>query len=83
MDTATIQAYDARAAEFADRYAAADLAPLHRLLLAHLPPRCRVLEIGCGTGRDAAFLASNGFRLVAADASAAMLKHLHDFSDIT
>jgi SAM-dependent methyltransferase len=45
----------------------------HRLLQAHLPPRGRVLEIGCGTGRDAAFLAAHGFRVVATDASAAML----------
>lgn len=73
MDTPTINAYDAHAAAFADRYASADVSSFHRLLLAHVPPRCRLLEIGCGGGRDAVFLASNGFRVVATDASAAML----------
>jgi SAM-dependent methyltransferase/SOS-response transcriptional repressor LexA len=73
MDTATLNAYETRAAEFAARYGAADLAPLHRLLLAHLPPAGRLLEIGCGTGREAAFLAEHGFTVIATDASAAML----------
>ena len=70
MDTATLNAYETRAAEFAARYGAADLAPLHRLLLVHLPPAGRVLEIGCGTGREAAFLAEHGFTVIATDAAA-------------
>ena len=73
MDPATLKAYETRAADFAARYAAADLAPLHRLLLAHLPPAGRVLEIGCGTGRESAFLAGHGFTVIATDASPAML----------
>lgn len=73
MDLSTLNAYDTRASDFAGRYAAADVSPLHRLLLAHLPPGGRLLEIGCGAGRDAVFLAEHGFAVVAADASAAML----------
>jgi SAM-dependent methyltransferase len=72
MDPSTLNAYDTRASDFAGRYAAADVSPLHRLLLAHLPPGGRLLEIGCGAGRDAVFLAKHGFAVVAADASAAM-----------
>ena len=73
MDTTTVNAYDTRAAEFATRYASADVADLQRLLLRYLPPAARVLEIGCGAGRDAAFLAENGFTVIATDASAKML----------
>lgn len=73
MDPRTVNIYDAAAAALAARYAAADVSAFHRLLRAHLPPRGRVLEIGCGTGRDAACLAAHGFRVVATDASAAML----------
>lgn len=67
MDSATLNTYETHAADFAARYAAADLAPLHRLLLAYLPPADRVLEIGCGTGREAAFLTKRGFTVIAAD----------------
>jgi SAM-dependent methyltransferase len=73
MDPSTLNVYDTRASDFAGRYAAADVSPLHRLLLAHLPTGGRLLEIGCGAGRDAVFLAKHGFDVVAADASAAML----------
>lgn len=34
----------------------------------------RVLELGCGTGEDACYLAERGLEVVATDASAAMLK---------
>lgn len=73
MDPRTVSAYDAHAPTLVARYASADVSSIHRLLLSHLPPRGRVLEIGCGGGRDAVFLASHGFRVVATDASAAML----------
>ena len=52
MDRQTVNAYDAKAAEFAATYAAADVTGLHRFLLRHLPaPPARVIEIGCGMGR--------------------------------
>lgn len=38
-----------------------------------LRPGCRVLEIGCGTGVDTAFLAAAGLRVVACDPSEEML----------
>ena len=37
------------------------------------PPGARVLELGCGTGEDAVWLASRGVAVVATDASEAML----------
>jgi phage repressor protein C with HTH and peptisase S24 domain/SAM-dependent methyltransferase len=73
MDTATVNVYDEHAAEFASRYAHADVTALHGLLLRYLVPGSRVLEIGCGSGRDAAFLAENGFAVTATDPSPAML----------
>ncbi len=40
---------------------------------AHLPPGSRVLDIGCGTGIDAAHLAARGDQVVATDWSPAMV----------
>jgi SAM-dependent methyltransferase/SOS-response transcriptional repressor LexA len=73
MDAATVNAYDRHAADFARRYAQADVTALQQLLLRYLVPGSRVLEIGCGPGRDAKFLAENGFEVTATDASAEML----------
>ncbi|MCK9303791.1 MAG: methyltransferase domain-containing protein [Bacteroidales bacterium] len=75
MDEITVNVYDTNADKFAAQYASADMAVVHRLLLWYLPPSARILEIGCGTGRDAAFLADNGFDVVATDASAEMMAH--------
>lgn len=46
------------------------LAALRRIL----PPPARILDLGCGPGRDAAFLREAGYRVVGLDATAAMLR---------
>jgi SAM-dependent methyltransferase len=43
-------------------------------LARHFPPGTRVLELGCGTGEDATWLAGRGVRVTATDASPAMLE---------
>ena len=45
----------------------------HEAFARWLAPGCRVLEIGCGTGIDTAFLAVAGLRVIACDPSQEML----------
>jgi SAM-dependent methyltransferase len=73
MDSVTVDRYNCHAADYVALYEGADMSTLHRLLLRYLPERCRVLEIGCGSGRDAAFLLSHGYDVTATDASQSML----------
>ena len=73
MDPATIQHYDRNADLLAKRYESAEVQAMHANLLRHLPANCPVLEIGCGSGRDAAFLLAHGFDVAAVDASAEMV----------
>lgn len=47
---------------------------VHVRLLAAFPPGSRILELNCGTGEDARFLAQRGRSVVACDASAEMLR---------
>ena len=49
-------------------------ARLQALLRARITPGDHVLELGCGTGRDARFLASIGAKVLATDGSAGMLR---------
>ena len=74
MDRATVGAYDAGAAAFAkdwhDQPAPADL---HALVKRFFRPG-RTADIGCGSGREVAFLAANGFDAVGYDASDALLE---------
>lgn len=50
------------------------LGAVERLLLPHLPPRGRILDLCCGTGRIAAALAEQGFRVTGIDGSTEMLR---------
>lgn len=73
MDEKTLHYYDVNAENLSQRYNSADLSNLHGLLELWLPPEGRVLEIGCGTGRDGLFMASLGCRLTAVDGSSSMV----------
>ena len=74
MTDRTISWYDEHAKGLSLRYNQADTEPLHALLRKWIPSGSSVLEIGCGSGRDAVFLASQGCRVTATDGSDAMLQ---------
>ena len=73
MDSRTLAAYDAAAAAFADTWhAQPPPADMHTLLRRHFRPG-PTADIGCGSGRDTAWLAANGFAATGYDASAGLL----------
>ncbi len=69
----TLSFYETRAAEVVAGYEAVDFSPVLQPVLEHLSPGDRVLELGCGSGRDAAVLLDRGCNVTATDASDAML----------
>lgn len=73
MNRPLFQFYTARAADLAERYESVDPARIHRVWRSHLPrPPATVMDVGAGTGRDAAWLANLGYEIVAAEPSAGM-----------
>lgn len=59
---------------------------VHTRLAARFPPGARALELGCGTGEDARWLAARGVHVTATDNSHAMLaiaRTKHDGSSVT
>ena len=54
---------------------------LKRFLDSGLVKPCRALELGCGTGTNAVFLAQSGFQVTAADLSEVALKQARDKSE--
>ncbi len=61
----TLGFYTKHSARFARRYESLDPEVIHAPWKDLLPPACRALDAGAGTGRDAAWLASLGYRVVA------------------
>ena len=80
MGHSTLNYYNQNALNAAERYESADVTQLHDFLSAGLKPGGRLLELGCGSGRDAAFMVRQGFHVLATDGCAAMVeqaKHHH------
>ena len=73
MDAPTLAAYDANAAGYAaDWLAQAPPEDMYALLREHFAPG-PTIDVGCGAGRDTAWLAANGFDARGVDASAGLL----------
>jgi SAM-dependent methyltransferase len=73
MDRRTILAYDAAAAAFADDWESQPPPEdLHALIRRFFAPGLTA-DIGCGSGREVAWLAANGFAAIGCDASDGLL----------
>ena len=71
---ASLPHYDQHAARLAAQYESLSFEAVHEGLLQLLPPAgATVLDVGAGSGRDAAWLADHGYEVVAVEPSAAML----------
>jgi SAM-dependent methyltransferase len=71
---ALIPHYEQHAARLADQYESLAFEDVHASLLDLLPPPgATMLDIGAGSGRDAAWLAAHGYDVVAVEPSDAML----------
>ncbi|MBL6459377.1 class I SAM-dependent methyltransferase [Belnapia sp. T6] len=70
----TIGYYDRNATRFAADTADLDMSALHDRFLRHLPPGGRILDAGCGVGRDALAFAEREYSVVAFDGSAEMVR---------
>ena len=75
MDRKTLAAYDTGAADFARHWhEQPPPADLHALVRRYFRPGGRTADIGCGSGREVAFLAASGFDAIGYDASDALLE---------
>jgi len=69
----TLSYYEKNAKHLSQRYESANVDNVHSLLLKTFPPKSHVLEIGCGSGRDASFMYRNGYDVLAIDGSKKMI----------
>jgi len=72
---ATIAYYDENAEAFVARTLNADLADAYRRFLIHIPDGGRILDAGCGSGRDTKYFIEQGYETVAIDASREMVRY--------
>lgn len=69
-----ISQYDGRVKELSAKYETLRFEDVHANLVPYLPETpASILDVGCGTGRDAAWLARKGYDIVAVEPSPSML----------
>ena len=69
----TLTYYKNNAKSLSQRYESANIAIIHSLLLSTFTSKAHILEIGCGSGRDASFMYQNGYDILALDGSVEMI----------
>lgn len=65
--------YEEHAESAAAAYEEVDLRPVVTPIMGYLPDGGKLLDLGCGSGRDAAFFLEQGYDVTALDGSGAML----------
>ena len=70
----TVEYYNTNAGSYFAQTAGADFSAAHAKFCAYLPARGRILDAGCGSGRDAAAFARMGYEAEGLDASSAMAR---------
>ena len=70
MSTNTLHYYDEHATEFAAGTFAVDFSATQQRFQKYLKPGARLLDFGCGSGRDTKYFLAQGFQVDALDGSA-------------
>lgn len=74
--------YDDNAESYIEDTLSVDMSAVMDRFVAHLPDRGRVMDAGCGSGRDIKSFLEKGFLVSAFDASAEMVKRASIFSGV-
>ncbi|KYO64108.1 class I SAM-dependent methyltransferase [Thermovenabulum gondwanense] len=70
----TIKYYDENAKAFFENTKDADMKEVYELFLKYLPPGAKILDLGCGSGRDTRYFSQKGYDVTAVDGSIEMVK---------
>lgn len=74
--------YNEHAREFSDNTKSVDFKNMQDKFLAYLEPGSRVLDFGCGSGRDTKYFLSRGYETEASDGSEELVKIASEYTGI-
>ena len=74
----TLAYYNQNADTFIEGTQNADMSEQYRFFLKYLTPGSKLLDLGCGSGRDSAYFSSLGFEVTAVDASEELCKRVKE-----
>ena len=74
----TLSYYNQNADAFIEGTQNADMFEQYQHFLKYLSPGCKLLDLGCGSGRDSAYFSSLGFQVTAVDGSEELCKRVKE-----
>ncbi len=78
-DDRTIRFYDQHADAYANKTLFLDLVSIYAPFLELVPPSGRLLDAGCGAGRDTRFFIERGYVVISFDASTGMVRKCQEY----
>lgn len=70
----TINYYDNHASQYFDRTSHVNFDALYEEFLRYVPAGCRIMDLGCGSGRDVKWFRDNGYEAYGLDASESLVQ---------
>ncbi len=83
MDKSTITYYDTHAAEYSDKTRYVNMHDIRSVFLNFIEPGARLMDIGCGGGRDMKIFDELGYTVDGIDASQAMCQVAEEYTEIS
>lgn len=78
----TLVYYNKNADAYSESVAHADMSASYQMFTSFLPAGARILDFGCGTGRDAKYFMDQGFVVTAVDGSEEMCRKTESFTGL-
>ena len=75
----TLNYYNENAAAFCEGTLHADMSHLYGCFLQHVPPGGKILDLGCGSGRDSLSFLRKGYQVEALDGSSELCRMASEF----
>ena len=82
MKNSTLEYYDHNAEQFFKTTADVDFTDTQDRFLRYLAPGSRILDLGCGSGRDARYFLEKGYQVDATDGSAEICRLASEYTGI-
>ena len=76
----TIEYYNTNADRYSEVTRKADMSDIYKRFEKNLKPGCRILDLGCGSGRDSKYFLDKGYKVVSLDASEAMCRKTQELT---
>lgn len=83
MITDSVNYYETHADDFVVSTINADMSELYVEFEKYLEPGCRIMDLGCGSGRDSRYFSNKGYEVIAVDPSPTMCAKTKEIAEVT